>query len=210
MFSGPYHWRNILQQLRFHTMRTDRSIWWMWATLPLNYPIPWQHSQRTDASRKHVSSAILCLRNSCRSSTDQHWTIKIKSLLNPSASTLSTYHSTSSSLHLLMLCPNALKDPPSPFSITALPRSFRPCSHFWYFQLLSSIPDSSITFLLSMLKFPPTHSSRDAAERRHHQPRRDVMLKHFKYLRYYFFVSCREQDVCTTPYLGLITSCLYC
>lgn len=97
MFSGPYHRRSIIQQLRFCAMRADKSIWWMWETPPSNYPILRQHSQSTDASRKHTSSAILCLSSSCSSSTNQHWKIKIKSLLNPSAMTLSI--STPQALH---------------------------------------------------------------------------------------------------------------
>lgn len=109
MFSGPYHRRNILQHLRFYTTRTDRTIWWMWATPQLNYPVPVQHSKRPDASRKHASSPILCFRSTCNSSIDEHWRIKIKSLLNPSALILSITIPQVHLLHVLCYVPMLLK-----------------------------------------------------------------------------------------------------
>lgn len=87
MFSGPYYSINILEHLRFYTTRTDWSIWGTWATPQLNYPVPVQHSKRTEASGKHKKSLVLRFRNGCNSSIDQH--INVKSLLNPSALTLS-------------------------------------------------------------------------------------------------------------------------
>lgn len=150
----------------------------MWATPQLNYPVPVQHSKRTDASRKHASSPILCFRNTCNSSIDEHWRIKIKSLLNPSALILSITIPQVHLLHELCYVPMLLKhllltvfvSHSQSLQSHSSSSHFRLCLNFQHSRLLSHIPDSSIIFLLSMLKSPPTHSFRDVTERRHHQP----------------------------------------
>lgn len=100
-----------------------------------------------------------------------------------------------------------------PFSALLVSQLFLPVSDYVLISILSASLTHSrlIHNILAICAQVSTYTQlQRAAERRHHQPHRSIMVKPSKHLRYYFFVRCREQDLCAPPYLGLIISWLYC